>query len=159
MTLAEVIADKGALGYFIQYLEARSAGALIRFYLDVECFRSAAHEDVRASRIHEQKVSLDPDCDKVHSSSINSRTEESKITVNPKENDLQTENSVHDSASAHGDAVRIFEKYVGVNASLPIPIEEDIRNSVALALCHQGDLDTECFSIAQNICFEIMEEE
>jgi len=51
LSLAEVIADKGALGYFIQFMEARDVGALIRFWLDVECFRLAAvAEQSQASR-------------------------------------------------------------------------------------------------------------
>lgn len=41
-TLAEVLADKGALGYFIQYLQARGGFSLIKFWLDVENFRAAA---------------------------------------------------------------------------------------------------------------------
>lgn len=158
MSLAEVIADKGALGYFIQYLEARSSGALIRFYLDVECFRSAAHEDARATRINEEKTHAGSVCDKLHSSSC-SEFDKNEIPSNTKENCMQTDSDIQESASVHCDAVRIFEKYVGLNASLPIPIDEDIRNSVALALCRQGSLDPECFTLAQRVCYEVMEEE
>jgi hypothetical protein len=41
-TLEEVLADKGALGYFIQYLEARGAFSLIKLWLDIESFKAAA---------------------------------------------------------------------------------------------------------------------
>lgn len=163
MSLAEVIADKGALGYYIQYLEARSLGALIRFYLDVDCFRSAALEDARATRAHEHlttelKANSTTDCDNFRSSSVCNQIDH-EISVNTKDKDLQTDTEINESASVRNDAVRIFEKYLGLNAPLPVPVEEDVRNSVALALCREGDLDPECFSTAQNACYEIMEEE
>ncbi|KAK3910630.1 A-kinase anchor protein 10, mitochondrial [Frankliniella fusca] len=161
MSLAEVIADKGALGYFIQYLEARSAGALIRFYLDVECFRSAAQEDARTSHSLEKHAELKRNAGEIlHSTSETVCNElQSGIPVIAKDNDMRTESTIHEGASVHCDAVRIFEKYLGPNAPLPVPIEEDVRNSVALALCRQGFLDPECFSPAQTVCHQIMEEE
>jgi len=39
----EVLHDHSALGYFIQYLEARDAVQLVKFWLDVESFRSSAN--------------------------------------------------------------------------------------------------------------------
>ncbi|KAE8752773.1 hypothetical protein FOCC_FOCC000511 [Frankliniella occidentalis] len=164
MSLAEVIADKGALGYFIQYLEARSAGALIRFYLDVECFRSAAQEDARSSHSHDLQAKFKTRNKEIsnstseHSLSFCNQTQ-SGISVIAKDNDGRTDGTIHEGASVHGDAVRIFEKYLGLNAPLPVPIEEDVRNCVALALCRQGLLDPECFSPAQSVCHQIMEEE
>ncbi|KAK7870728.1 hypothetical protein R5R35_009880 [Gryllus longicercus] len=47
-TLSEVLCDKGALGYFIQYLEARDSIALIKFWLDVESFKTASAARVRS---------------------------------------------------------------------------------------------------------------
>jgi len=41
-TTKEVLHDHSALGYFIQYLEARDAVQLVKFWLDVESFRSSA---------------------------------------------------------------------------------------------------------------------
>ncbi|XP_026478673.1 A-kinase anchor protein 10, mitochondrial-like isoform X2 [Ctenocephalides felis] len=41
-TLREVLIDKDALGYFIQFMDSKSVVALIKFWLDVESFRSAA---------------------------------------------------------------------------------------------------------------------
>jgi len=41
-TVREVLHDHNALGYLIQYLEARDAVQLIKFWLDVESFRSSA---------------------------------------------------------------------------------------------------------------------
>jgi len=41
-TTKEVLHDHSALGYFIQYLEARDADQLVKFWLDVESYRCSA---------------------------------------------------------------------------------------------------------------------
>ncbi|XP_058791603.1 A-kinase anchor protein 10, mitochondrial [Phymastichus coffea] len=40
-TLPEILADKGALGYFIQFMEWRKETALIKFWLELECLCGA----------------------------------------------------------------------------------------------------------------------
>ena len=40
-TLPQILADKGALGYFIQFMETQNCLALIKFWLEVECLRSS----------------------------------------------------------------------------------------------------------------------
>ncbi|XP_012277813.1 A-kinase anchor protein 10, mitochondrial [Orussus abietinus] len=45
-SLPEILADKGALGYFIQFMETRGCLALIKFWLEVECLRSACEVSV-----------------------------------------------------------------------------------------------------------------
>lgn len=40
-TLPQILADKGALGYFIQFMETRNSLALIKFWLEVECLCSS----------------------------------------------------------------------------------------------------------------------
>ncbi|XP_022918327.1 A-kinase anchor protein 10, mitochondrial [Onthophagus taurus] len=40
-TLEEVLLDKSALGYYVQYMESRNALSIIRCWLDVENFRAA----------------------------------------------------------------------------------------------------------------------
>ena len=39
-SVQEFLVDPNALGYLIQYLETRAAGQLVKFWLDVESFRS-----------------------------------------------------------------------------------------------------------------------
>lgn len=41
-TLQEFLAEPAALGYLIQYMEAREAAHLVKFYLDVQSFRCSA---------------------------------------------------------------------------------------------------------------------
>lgn len=40
-TLPQILADKGALGYFIQFMETQNCIALIKFWLEVECLCSS----------------------------------------------------------------------------------------------------------------------
>ncbi|XP_078034749.1 A-kinase anchoring protein pkaap [Augochlora pura] len=42
-TLPQILADKGALGYFIQFMETRNCLALIKFWLEVECLCSSVN--------------------------------------------------------------------------------------------------------------------
>nr|CAD7260660.1 unnamed protein product [Timema shepardi] len=61
--LVEVLTDKGALSYYIQYLDACEAASLVRFWLDVECFRSAALDTpTRISLTYEQLEGMTPHC-------------------------------------------------------------------------------------------------
>eukprot|EP00092_Neocalanus_flemingeri_P027098 GFUD01029385.1.p1 GENE.GFUD01029385.1~~GFUD01029385.1.p1 ORF type:complete len:656 (+),score=193.67 GFUD01029385.1:322-2289(+) len=50
-TTKEVLHDHSALGYFIQYLEARDAVQLVKFWLDVESFRSSASAVISTSYV------------------------------------------------------------------------------------------------------------
>ncbi|KAK0178959.1 hypothetical protein PV327_007795 [Microctonus hyperodae] len=44
-TLPEILADKEALGYFIQFMESCGRLALIKFWMEVECVREASREN------------------------------------------------------------------------------------------------------------------
>lgn len=43
-TLPEILADKSALGYFIQFMDSRGCVSLIKFWLEVECLCGACSE-------------------------------------------------------------------------------------------------------------------
>lgn len=58
--LPEVLKDKSALGYFIQFMDTRKRIALIKFWLEVECLCSASGmSDVQKVRQSNQKELLD----------------------------------------------------------------------------------------------------
>ncbi|XP_012541175.1 A-kinase anchor protein 10, mitochondrial [Monomorium pharaonis] len=59
--LPEVLKDKSALGYFIQFMDRRKHVALIKFWLEVECLCSASGipEDAQRVRQSNQKEILD----------------------------------------------------------------------------------------------------
>lgn len=57
-TLPEVLMDKNALGYFIQFMDTRKHIALIKFWLEVECLCSASNmsgEDAEKATHSNQK--------------------------------------------------------------------------------------------------------
>jgi hypothetical protein len=99
-TLAEVLTDKGALGYFIQYLEAHGGFTLIKFWLDVESFKAAAgardctdvtsrkvpvqdHDETKLclSRCEHDKLSLSTDSGSVFESPLHSSGSINDISV------------------------------------------------------------------------------
>lgn len=60
--LPEVLMDKSALGYFIQFMDTRKQVALIKFWLEVECLCSASclsDEDTEKARHSNQKELLE----------------------------------------------------------------------------------------------------
>ncbi|KAL7292936.1 hypothetical protein TKK_0013389 [Trichogramma kaykai] len=63
-TLPEILADKSALGYFIQFMEAQKQDALIKFLIEIECLHSAY--SIQAFTIIEEnsnKESKESKCD------------------------------------------------------------------------------------------------
>jgi hypothetical protein len=90
-TLEEVLADKGAVGYFIQFLEARGGFSLIKFWLDVESFRTAAGDrncrkapdEVKLcpSNCEPDKCSLSTDSGSVFESPLHSSGSTNDISV------------------------------------------------------------------------------
>uniref|UniRef100_A0A8B9KAZ6 A-kinase anchoring protein 10 n=1 Tax=Astyanax mexicanus TaxID=7994 RepID=A0A8B9KAZ6_ASTMX len=62
--------------------------------------------------------------------------------------------------SIERDAVNIFTKYISPDAARPIPITEQIRNDIVAKICGEdGQVDPNCFVIAQSVVFAIMEQQ
>ncbi|XP_023688943.2 A-kinase anchor protein 10, mitochondrial isoform X2 [Paramormyrops kingsleyae] len=62
--------------------------------------------------------------------------------------------------SIERDAVNIFTKYISPDAARPIPITESMRNDIVAKICGEdGQVDPNCFVIAQSIVFGIMEQQ
>lgn len=60
-TLREILTDKSALGYFIQFMDTRKSIALIKFWLEVECLCSASgitHKDSEKSECKSNQKKL-----------------------------------------------------------------------------------------------------
>lgn len=51
-TLLEILHDKEALPYFIQYMESRNAGRYVRFWLDAKSFQTAAWTRIRTHSLN-----------------------------------------------------------------------------------------------------------
>ncbi|XP_075710517.1 A-kinase anchor protein 10, mitochondrial isoform X3 [Rhinoderma darwinii] len=62
--------------------------------------------------------------------------------------------------SIERDAVNTFTKYISPDAAKPIPISEEIRSDIVAKICGEdGQVDPNCFVIAQSIVFNAMEQE
>ncbi|XP_045343483.1 A-kinase anchor protein 10, mitochondrial isoform X3 [Leopardus geoffroyi] len=58
------------------------------------------------------------------------------------------------------DAVNTFTKYISPDAAKPIPITEAMRNDIIAKICGEdGQVDPNCFVVAQSIVFSAMEQE
>ncbi|KAM9001511.1 A-kinase anchor protein 10, mitochondrial isoform X2 [Sarcophilus harrisii] len=62
--------------------------------------------------------------------------------------------------SIERDAVSTFTKYISPDAAKPIPITEGMRNDIVAKICGEdGQVDPNCFIMAQSIVFHAMEQE
>ncbi|XP_074045334.1 A-kinase anchor protein 10, mitochondrial isoform X2 [Macrotis lagotis] len=62
--------------------------------------------------------------------------------------------------SIERDAVSTFTKYISPDAAKPIPITEAMRNDIVAKICGEdGQVDPNCFIMAQSIVFNAMEQE
>uniref|UniRef100_A0A0B8RQD6 A-kinase anchor protein 10 n=1 Tax=Philothamnus irregularis TaxID=1899461 RepID=A0A0B8RQD6_9SAUR len=62
--------------------------------------------------------------------------------------------------SIERDAVTIFTKYISPDAAKPIPITELMRNDIVAKICGEdGQVDPNCFVMAQSVVFNAMEQE
>nr|KAF6305105.1 A-kinase anchoring protein 10 [Pipistrellus kuhlii] len=62
--------------------------------------------------------------------------------------------------SIEQDAVNTFTKYISPDAAKPIPITEAMRNDIIAKICGEdGQVDPNCFILAQSVVFSAMEQE
>ncbi|XP_067328319.1 A-kinase anchor protein 10, mitochondrial [Anolis sagrei] len=62
--------------------------------------------------------------------------------------------------SIEQDAVIIFTKYISPDAAKPIPVTESMRNDIVARICGEdGQVDPNCFVMAQSVVFNAMEQE
>ncbi|GAB1296207.1 A-kinase anchor protein 10, mitochondrial [Apodemus speciosus] len=62
--------------------------------------------------------------------------------------------------SIEQDAVNTFTKYISPDAAKPIPITEAMRNDIIAKICGEdGQVDPNCFVLAQAVVFSAMEQE
>ncbi|XP_042298290.1 A-kinase anchor protein 10, mitochondrial [Sceloporus undulatus] len=62
--------------------------------------------------------------------------------------------------SIEQDAVTIFTKYISPDAAKPIPVTELMRNDIVAKICGEdGQVDPNCFVMAQSVVFNAMEQE
>lgn len=188
-TLPEVLMDKSALGYFIQFMETRKHVALIKFWLEVECLRSASGmsgEDAEEASHSNQKDlleslpnSLDDNenfsCNIDTKSSIEIPFDENNDNVTsllngmPKTSQTISEarQSNHDCGSKRQnmttfkqDALRIYKKYIFKEALGINQISEELRLEMEKAVTQENNEPIlQCLTAVQSIVYDILEKE
>lgn len=137
-TLPEILADKNALGYFIQYIDSKDQIALIKFWLEVEC--------LCASGDQEKNVDMNG-CTCEEMNDLND------LPKNTTDGESQFSNT-------RQDALRIYKKYVASNALGPNKIPDELKLEIKNALTSQNTetLLKSLFAV-QQIVYRILEQE
>ncbi|XP_063922193.1 A-kinase anchor protein 10, mitochondrial [Zophobas morio] len=164
-TLHEVLSDKGALRYFMLYMESRNASRYLTCWLDVDVFKSNIYQ-CRERKLpnafsplpgDHDSLSVSTDCDsytadtnslcdystatvsesRVTQSSIevNSYCDRDMSDISPKTRSIGEE-SVDDKRGAHlENAVTIFKKFIAQEAEFNIKCSDSIRNEIIENIC------------------------
>lgn len=213
--LSEVLLDKAALGYFVQYLEARGGLPFVRCWLDIDNFQNALNtvdntkleqlsnkfSPLISTKIEHDSLSVSTDCDsytadtnslydyststlsesKINSDAKHIPDDKSKLEVSstcdrngsdtsPKINCVSkfSNKQIENSSMAHNmfiqefvdDALRIFKKYVALEAPEPIKCPEQFRKEVIENICNTHSvINANCFDKVQKYTYDILEKE
>ncbi|XP_034192741.2 A-kinase anchoring protein pkaap isoform X1 [Osmia lignaria lignaria] len=132
-TLPQILADKGALGYFIQFMETRSSIALIKFWLEVECLCSS-FKDLEAKMESTECVNCIGNTDRLFSS----------IDSNENFHCEAMKNSINDEESENV----LFNEYVSSNnvksncKDMPKTSQMISKTRQSKHNCKRGDMTT-----------------
>ena len=181
-TLSEILSDKSALGYFIQFMESRGCLAIIKFWMEVECICGPynAIEDIETStenlgdqndnRSEHEASSYEVEeygaeqsrnklCrnEAVNSNELRSNCNEPK-TSNVGE--LSSGREKHPVSTIKQDALRIYRKYIASDL-LPVnSISNEVKAEIEESLtCKNVEPLINCLSSAQKIVYKVLEDE
>ncbi len=146
-SLSDVLDRKVALGYFIQYLDSKQQGALIKFLLDTESFQAIAEQKLRQqqqqqdqTKVTSEKSERDvvdddeenpfPSPESLTSSGPASATTElsdqSNANTLPPDNSTQNNQKPHGSKSLSSlteDAVEIYQRFVKIRIMICVSLK------------------------------------
>ena len=184
-TTKEVLHDPPALAYFIQYLEARDAEQLVKFWLDVSGFKSSASAvisspfvpdkvrdcpqnqneldlQVRESEVLPQSDSFDSglgrqDLDLDDEVEDKSVQDSSSIVENPAQEISRAAQLVKTRTE---DAVKIYRRYIAPDSSRPLHLPTEFKKEIVERICAEsGQVTADCFNNAQDKVVEVLESE
>lgn len=169
-TLGDILGDKSALGYFMQYMDMRNASSYILCYLDIETFKAdlqnceatlksnsplATRSDHDSLSVSTECDSLTADCSSLYDYMTNSEQKSSES------------NSCDISDKEKGSPLKmvelalvIFKKYIALEAKLNVNCPEKFRNEIMENICNSDKrILGSCFDPLQKYLFELMEKE
>ena len=129
-TLEDILLKNVALGYFLQYLDHKDKGSLLKFWLDVSSFKAAS-----LLKQADQPV-LSPGQDSLDSG-IHTDWSSSAPISKPNLTNM-TE-----------DAVQIYQRYVSPDCPYPIDLSLDQKQDIVRGICTEdGQIESSCFDAA-----------
>lgn len=186
-TLREIISDKNALTYFIQYMESRNASHYILCWLDIEAFKSEiassaqvikdSKSPVPNSTVDHDSLSVSTDCDSYTADSnslcdFSSNTlSESRTQDCDKDNSdsstrlrIINEDSTLDDKKLVQNVVEnslvLFKKYIAQEAEFNVHCSEEMRKEIMESICDNGKINlNNCFDAIQAFVYNVMEKE
>ncbi|XP_015413861.1 PREDICTED: A-kinase anchor protein 10, mitochondrial isoform X2 [Myotis davidii] len=122
----------------------------------------------------QNRLLLSEECDSAHSLHLEmARREAHQVSMETQESSPRLTVASRNSLSSplkelsgklmksiEQDAVNTFTKYISPDAAKPIPITEAMRNDIIAKICGEdGQVDPNCFVLAQSVVFSAMEQE
>nr|CAH7718806.1 unnamed protein product [Callosobruchus chinensis] len=161
--LQDVLYDKNALTYFLQFMESRDASPYILCWLDIDTFRSdlKACSKKRNSPIDHDSLSVSTDCDSytADSNSLCDFSTEVICDKEPSDSSCKSKSDKKPSVQSFVDiAVSIFKKYVAQEAEVNIKCTEELRKETMENVCSNDKvLAGTCFDLVQKFVYNVME--
>lgn len=175
--LSDILNERGCLCYFVQYLEAKNALPLIKFWIDAESYRSAAELlcgrngvlsnskslafDTNTNELSPEESSRElkrsVSSEGYDSLSFKSQSNESidRLSEKPEEIDESKNNKLQSSLVA--DAIRIYRKYLVTSSQFFVDVPATIQSTISLALCNNSEITPTLFVEAQRYAFDMLE--
>ncbi|XP_063699967.1 A-kinase anchor protein 10, mitochondrial [Culicoides brevitarsis] len=178
--LSDILNERGCLCYFVQYLEAKNALPLIKFWIDAESYRSAAEllcgrngvlsnskslafdtntrdEGPETARELKRSVSsegYDSLSFKSQSNESIDRLSAGALSETKPEDDPKS-NKLQSSLVA--DAIRIYRKYLVSSSMYFVDVPATCQSTISLALCNNAAITATLFVEAQKYAFDMLE--
>ncbi|XP_030761728.1 A-kinase anchor protein 10, mitochondrial [Sitophilus oryzae] len=169
-SLDDILSDKSALSYFIQYMDVRNASCYILCYLDIEIFKSELQTSTDELKnqnnsplpnvSEHDSLSVSTDCDSYTGDSSSLCECDSKTLC-----DVNNGNCVKIKLSQASDkltelALVIFKKYIALESKLNIDCSEEMRKEIMENICSSEKVFSgQCFDSVQVYLFDLMKNE
>ncbi|XP_043272093.1 A-kinase anchor protein 10, mitochondrial isoform X2 [Venturia canescens] len=169
-TLGEILADKGALGYFIQFMDRRGSLALIKFWMEVECTcgpcvtddNTTLYPDSKNYKLRSTEL-LNKDFSQFGQDQFN------VDVVNSNETDPNVNQVMKNSrrislrqpvSTIKQDAFRIYNKYITNDSSLANGISDQVKDDIEKSLkCDNIQPLISCLKTVQASVYKTLEDE
>ena len=150
--MQEILHDHSALAYFIQYLEARDAVQLVKFWLEVESFKSSSTSAVTPGSLVAGR--------QVGKAELIETEAVAETSISVEQPDRKASKAGQLAATRTEDAVKIYRRYIAPDCSRPLHLPTEYKRDIVELICAEsGCVASDCFTAAQNKVVEVLEME